>query len=116
MHFAVGRSGGGATDFADAVVAAFLDAVVFLGIIGGGETTDPAPHHNLTPPCPAHAPCKVFAVEKVLSVHWQVAPFGVFAGFWANAGTASMPALATTHVENSRRARPIIATSTSEPV
>ena len=46
LHFAVGRSGGGATDFADAVVAAFLDAVVFLGIIGGGETTDPAPHHN----------------------------------------------------------------------
>ena len=46
MHFAVGLSGTLAFGF---VVAAFLDddafgaAVVFLGSIGGGATTDPAP-------------------------------------------------------------------------
>ena len=72
MHFAVGLSGGLAFVF---VVAAFLDddafgaAVVFLGSIGGGATTDPAPHHSFTPLCPEHAPCNPFAVENVPSMH-----------------------------------------------
>jgi len=72
LHFAVGLSGTLAFGF---VVAAFLDddafgaAVVFLGSIGGGATTDPAPHHSLTPPCAEHAPCNSFAVENVPSTH-----------------------------------------------
>ena len=39
-----------------------------------------APNHVFTPPCREHAPCSVFAVENVSSLHCAVALLGAFAG------------------------------------
>jgi hypothetical protein len=85
---------GFASDFGDDS-AALVSLFVGLALVS-------APHHVLTPPCFAHAPCCVFALLNVPSVHWDVALFGALAGFWAIAETEIARIAATSEVLTKR--------------